>query len=107
MLDRVIPPGPSPGVSPMIARPASLALACCLLPVLSVAAAPPEGVEFFEKKVRPVLAEHCYQCHSSQAKKVRGSLRLDSRANTLKGGDTGPAIVPGKPEQSLLLKAIS
>ena len=50
----------------------------------------PAGVEFFEKKIRPVLVEHCYKCHSAEAKKAKGGLRLDSRANLLKGGDSGP-----------------
>ncbi|MBI1915435.1 MAG: PSD1 domain-containing protein [Planctomycetes bacterium] len=64
------------------------------------------GVEFFEKKVRPVLVEHCYRCHSEQAKKNRGGLLLDTRQGIRAGGDTGPAIVPGKPAESLLLKAV-
>jgi hypothetical protein len=66
-----------------------------------------EGVEFFERKIRPALADHCYQCHSAQAKKPAGGLRLDTRAGMLKGGASGePAIVPGDPEKSLLIKAI-
>ena len=69
-------------------------------------AADPAAVEFFEKKVRPVLAEHCFKCHSTTAKKKRGGLMLDSRSAVLKGGDTGPAIQPGNPEKSLLIKAI-
>lgn len=64
------------------------------------------GVEFFEKKVRPVLVEHCYQCHSTKAEKVKGGLLLDTREAMLKGGDTGPAIAPGEPDKSLLIKAI-
>src|SRR5262245_56033294 len=91
----------------MTRRPAVLALAASLFAVSPAAAGPPEGVEFFEKKVRPVLVEHCYQCHSAQAKKLRGGLRLDSRAAILKGGDTAAAVVPGKPEKSLLLTAVS
>jgi hypothetical protein len=66
----------------------------------------PAAAEFFEKKVRPVLAEHCYKCHSTSAKKKRGGLTLDSREALLKGGDTGPAVKPGHPEASLLIKAI-
>src|SRR5947209_3723697 len=65
-----------------------------------------QGLEFFEKKVRPVLAAHCYSCHSDRAKKVRGGLRLDSRSGLLKGGDSGPAVVPGDPAKSLLVQAI-
>jgi hypothetical protein len=80
-----------------------------LLPLLAltVAAAPDAaGVEFFERNVRPVLVEHCYQCHAADAKKVRGGLLLDTRAGWQKGGDTGPALVPGDPEKSLLVKAV-
>ncbi len=61
--------------------------------------------EFFEQRIRPALAEHCFECHG--AEKQKGGLRLDSRAGLLKGGDTGPAMVPGKPDESLLFKAIS
>jgi hypothetical protein len=64
------------------------------------------GVEFFESKIRPVLVEQCYRCHSAEAKKARGGLRLDSAAGLRKGGDTGPAIVPGDPGKSLLLRAL-
>jgi hypothetical protein len=67
---------------------------------------PPEQVEFFEKKIRPVLVEHCHKCHSAEAKKVRGGLRVDTAAALRKGGDTGPAIVPGQPDRSLLLQAL-
>ena len=70
------------------------------------AALTPE-VEFFEKKIRPVLAEHCYECHSATSKKLKGGLHADSRAGLLKGGETAPAVTPGKPETSLLLAAIS
>jgi hypothetical protein len=66
----------------------------------------PAAVEFFEKKVRPVLAERCFACHSTAAKKKRGGLTLDARAAVLKGGDSGPAVQPGHPEKSLLIKAI-
>src|SRR6516225_4311796 len=64
------------------------------------------GVEFFEKKIRPVLADRCYLCHGSGAKKVRGGLRLDTAGAFARGGDSGPAIVPGEPDKSLLIKAI-
>jgi len=62
--------------------------------------------EFFESKVRPVLVENCYKCHSAGAEKIKGGLTLDTRDGWLKGGDSGPAIVPGKPADSLLVKAI-
>src|SRR5438105_3128766 len=64
------------------------------------------GIEFFEKKIRPILADHCYQCHATGAKKVRGGLLLDSRAAARRGGETGPALVPGDPDKSLLIKAV-
>jgi hypothetical protein len=66
----------------------------------------PEETEFFEKKVRPVLAERCYECHSASARKVKGNLLLDSRDGVLKGGDSGPALVAGHPEKSLIIKAV-
>src|SRR6516165_6276739 len=60
--------------------------------------------QFFEAKVRPVLADNCFKCHGPA--KQKNGLRLDSRAAILTGGDQGPAIVPGQPAQSLLIKAI-
>ncbi|MFP6612536.1 MAG: PSD1 and planctomycete cytochrome C domain-containing protein, partial [Pirellulales bacterium] len=68
-----------------------------------------QGIDFFEKHIRPVLVEKCYQCHSAaaqQAKKLKGGLRLDSMEAIRKGGDSGPAVVPGDPKASLLLSAI-
>ncbi len=62
------------------------------------------NIEFFETRIRPLLAEHCYDCHGE--KKQKGGLRLDSRESTLKGGDSGTAVIPGKVEDSLLIKAI-
>ena len=62
--------------------------------------------EFFENKVRPVLVNSCYKCHSTKSEKVKGGLLLDSREALLKGGETGPAIVPGNPEKSLLITAV-
>jgi hypothetical protein len=64
----------------------------------------PAAVQFFETKVRPILADNCFRCHGE--KKQRGELRLDSPAAMLEGGGRGPAIVPGHPEKSLLIKAI-
>jgi len=66
-----------------------------------------EGIAFFEAKVRPVLAKHCYRCHSRQTGKSESGLVLDSRDDLRRGGDRGAAIVPGKPEKSLLLQAVS
>src|SRR5262249_24529595 len=63
-------------------------------------------VEFFEKKIRPILFDRCYRCHSNQSKKQKGGLHLDSRAALLKGGDSGPALVPGDLDKSLLIRAV-
>ncbi|MBY0524562.1 MAG: DUF1553 domain-containing protein [Gemmataceae bacterium] len=77
------------------------------------AAEPPvadaKGLEFFEKKIRPVLVEQCYSCHSAEAqtnKKLKAQLFVDSRTLLLKGGDSGPALVPGKADKSLLVHAL-
>ena len=83
------------------------ALALTLLLSSTVLAADPSGIAFFEQKVRPVLVEHCYSCHSAEAKKLKGNLYLDSKAGWEKGGDSGdPIIVPGKPEASLLIRTV-
>ncbi|MFZ4765270.1 MAG: PSD1 and planctomycete cytochrome C domain-containing protein, partial [Roseimicrobium sp.] len=65
-----------------------------------------EQNNFFERKIRPVLIEKCYECHSAQSKKVKGGLMLDTKESTLLGGDNGPAVVPGKIDESLLIEAI-
>ena len=75
---------------------------CCV----SAADLTPSQSEFFENKIRPLLADNCYKCHSSQSEKVKGGLLLDSRDGILNGGDSGAAIVPGDPEKSLLIKAV-
>ena len=74
--------------------------------LLWAAAPSPEGLELFEKKIQPIFAETCYKCHSHDADRIKGGLLLDSPEAALNGGDTGPALVPGKPEESLLIKAI-
>ncbi len=66
----------------------------------------PKDIDFFESKVRPVLIEHCYSCHSADAKRLRGSLLLDTKEGWMKGGDSGPAIKPGDPENSLIIEAV-
>jgi hypothetical protein len=66
-----------------------------------------EGRAFFENKIRPVLVAHCYECHSAGAKELGGKLLLDTRAGLLGGGESGPALVAGKPDESLLIEAIS
>ena len=85
------------------------ALIVVVLTVESARAADPAGIEFFEKKIRPVLAEHCWSCHSEEsqnANKLKGGLRLDHSAGIRDGGDSGPIVIPGKPAESLLIKAL-
>ncbi|MCH2202617.1 MAG: PSD1 and planctomycete cytochrome C domain-containing protein [Fuerstiella sp.] len=64
------------------------------------------SIDFFEKKIRPVLVTHCYECHSIDAKDLKGGLRLDSRAGLRRGGDSGGAIVAGDPNASLLISSL-
>ncbi|WP_075087701.1 c-type cytochrome domain-containing protein [Verrucomicrobium spinosum] len=72
-----------------------------------VAATPTaEGMEFFEKKIRPVLVSACYDCHSVEAGKTKGGLAVDSREALLIGGDAGPSVVPGNLEKSKLIEAV-
>ncbi|MCE9564250.1 MAG: DUF1553 domain-containing protein [Planctomycetes bacterium] len=81
-----------------------------LSPTFSSAAEPTAAqLEFFENKIRPVLVETCYKCHSAEAekaKKLKGGLRLDTKAGWEKGGDSGKAIVPGKPAEGTFLKSL-
>jgi hypothetical protein len=65
-----------------------------------------EQIDFFEKKIRPVLSEKCYKCHSEKAAKVKGGLVLDTRPGARRGGDSGPAVVPGSLDDSILIEAI-
>jgi len=76
----------------------------CLLASLQPVAAANEDFAFFESKIRPLLVEHCFDCHSGS--KTKGGLSLDSKAGWSKGGDSGPALLPGDPDQSLLIKAV-
>ena len=81
------------------------------LTLAGVAAAPAlaqvsADVDYFETKVRPLLAEHCYPCHSAGARKLKGGLLLDSIEGMRQGGQTGPAVVPGKLDESLLIQAV-
>jgi hypothetical protein len=81
-----------------------------VLLLLSLPACPQgdaEGVRLFEEKVAPLLAARCYKCHSAEAPKPKGALRVDSREALLKGGDTGPALVPGDAAKSLLIRAVT
>jgi mono/diheme cytochrome c family protein len=91
-------------------RASEIATIVLLVAASAAAAAEPNpasdatGVEFFEKRVRPLLAENCHRCHGPE--RQRGGLMLNSLAAILKGGDRGPAIVPGKPDQSRLIQAV-
>jgi hypothetical protein len=86
-----------------------LAVACCCwagrAPAYAQSAA--DQGEFYETKVRPLLVQHCLKCHSGQGKKTKAELNLDDRDGWLRGGESGPAVVPGHPEKSLLIEAIS
>jgi cytochrome c553 len=88
------------------------AIATLALPLGAAIAPAPASIsaadlQFFETRVRPILVDRCYKCHSHDADKIKGGLMLDTREGMLHGGDTGPAIAPGKPEDSLLVDAIS
>ena len=88
----------------MFSRPTICTFSIALASAVSLRADPGD-TEFFEKKIRPLLTERCLECHSPE-KKVKGGLRLDSREGWQTGGDSGAAIVPGKPDESLLIKAV-
>ena len=93
-----------------------LFIACCVrtaaadekpaAPPASSAPPDPQQLEFFESKIRPVLVQHCYKCHSAESKDIRGSLLVDSREGLLLGGDSGAAVVPGDPSAGQLLAAL-
>ncbi len=92
-----------------------LLLPLCMVGIQALVAAVPisaddgltaEQTEFFESKIRPVLASHCYECHSGDTAIPKGGLRLDLRETTLAGGDSGPAVVAGQPAESPLLHAL-
>jgi hypothetical protein len=76
----------------------------CLRPHVAAADETAAAAQFFEQKVRPILIAHCWDCHGE--KKQWGGLRLDSRAALLKGGDSGPAVIPGRAAESLLIRAV-
>ncbi len=86
-------------------------LTVCITAVASLHAAEPDkkGLDFFESKIRPLLVDNCYQCHSAKAAsegKLKGGLQLDTREGARRGGESGPAVVPGKPDESLLISAL-
>ena len=79
---------------------------CGLLLITSAAAWGDDATEQFTKKVQPLLARKCFECHSSKADELKGNLKLESLDDIIKGGDSGPAIKAGDVADSLLLKAI-
>ncbi len=86
---------------------AAAGLALPLAPAVSPAAPDdPAQIAFFEKQIRPLLAEHCYECHSAAGGKAKGGLVLDSEAGWMDGGDSGPALSPGDPAASLIIEAV-
>src|SRR5947208_9324234 len=88
-------------------RLAFVTVPLCSTALRSAAVFKPEDYDFFEKRIRPVLVQRCYKCHSASAEKVKGGLLLDSREGMLKGGESGkPAVVAGDAEKSRLIEAI-
>lgn len=82
-------------------------ITACIVFLVGATARADDDVEFFEKRIRPVLVERCFKCHSASSPKPKGGLRVDRRAALLDGGESGAAIVTGKPDESLLVKAIA
>jgi hypothetical protein len=91
---------------PLLGALSVTALGVSLAPAADAPKPTPQQLEFFEKSIRPILADSCYNCHSAKEGKKKGGLTLDSRDGWMKGGDSGPAIVPGDPEKSLLMVAV-
>ena len=80
-------------------------LVAALLSAMAQAASPPD-ISYFEKHIRPLLVQHCYECHSADSTKLKGGLRLDYRGGLLEGGDSGPSVIPGRVGKSLLIQAV-
>src|SRR5262249_20358224 len=66
----------------------------------------PAQIDFYQRQVLPILTDNCYKCHSHEADKIKANFVLDSREGLLEGGESGPAVVPGDPDESLLMKAV-
>jgi hypothetical protein len=96
-----------PSHNPPLAAICSAILLC--VSTSSALAIPEEKLEFFEAKIRPVLVEHCYRCHGAESVakgQLKGGLRVDTKQGLLTGGDSGPAVVPSKPDESALIDAL-
>jgi hypothetical protein len=88
------------------ARLTAFAVAAIATSLAAAETFPADDLDFFTAKIQPLLEQRCYECHSHGAKKLKAGLFLDSRSGVLQGGDSGPALVPGKPDESLLIKAV-
>ena len=98
---------PNAAVTGFMLRLCLVAIAAsCATHVIAQSPSADAGQELFEKKIRPALIRYCYECHAEDSDDVGGNLLLDTRAGMLAGGETGPAITPGKPAESLLIAAI-
>ncbi len=88
---------------------AVLGLLAITIPVRAAEDAKPDaaGVKFFEEKIRPVLVQHCYKCHAADSKTIKGGLVVDTRAGIRRGGESGPAVVPGDLDESLIVGALT
>ena len=91
-------------LQPLLLQP--LVLLLTVFVPTSAAASTDEGIEFFEKRIRPIFAQRCESCHSTASGKSGGGLLLDHRDGWVRGGDSGPAVIPGEPTASLLIKAV-
>ena len=87
-------------------RLSSVVYLVVLLAPFGLSASDPGQGEFFEKRIRPLLVEHCHSCHGQETSSPMGGLRLDSSKALLTGGGRGPAVAPGRPEESLLIRAV-
>ncbi|MCE9533524.1 MAG: PSD1 and planctomycete cytochrome C domain-containing protein [Planctomycetes bacterium] len=95
---------------PLPVRSIFLVLFGCVFPSVGSGAEKPADLLFFESKIRPILVEHCYRCHSLEARnsgKLKANLFLDSRKGLLQGGESGPAVVVGNPGESLLIRSLA
>src|SRR5262249_23553308 len=88
----------------MLMRRSSRFVALAAVLAIPADGASTDAIDFFRTRVRPILTNHCYACHTSTH---MGGLQLDSREHVLKGGNSGPAVLPGNPNQSLLIRAVT